>query len=768
MKFKHCFLTILCSILTFSAFCQHRSDSIHIAHYELNLFIDPFSHDLSGNAVLQIVPKISNLEHFNLDLEALTVDSIRYGSEALSYTRQGITLSIDAPQYNLGDTLGVSIAYHGIPAGNSWGGFNFINGFYFNLGVSMYSTPHPYGRCWYPCIDEFTDKSTYNFNIETYSYHTAVCGGDLLGCSDKENGNKIWHWQLDQPIPSYLTSVATAPYQLYTDTFHGMEADIPITIYATSSYINNVAGSFAHLKDITHNYESKFGPLRFNRIGYVLVAFNGGAMEHATNITYPQTSVDGTSADESLYAHELSHSWFGNLVTCERAEEMWINEGFASYCEALTDEYLYSKGQYTSKINSLHANVLQNIQIRDGGFFALNNVPQSKTYGMHSYDKGSIVIHTLRNYLGDSLFFDGIRAYLNQYAFSTINSEELFTFLSNHTQTDLSGFYEGWINQPGFPHFSIDSIIPESNGQYAVYVRQRLYHANNFINDNKVSLTFFSNENERFDFQDFVFSGEYGIAHVSIPFMPKFGIVDYNNDICDAVIDYNKIIKWSSSNNFANANVNFIVSELQDSSNVRIEYNFVNPDPIKNKMGQPYRLNKRYWRIEYTDSEHIVGRLKFNYNASNSNQSEYELLQGHSIDELTLLYRRGCDDDWHIIPFTRSGQLSGTVTTDSLRAGEYVLAVPGQDVGVNEQGKGIDNAKIFLRPNPSHDFVSIAGGDFIQKLEIYDVNGRKIQELNNINSTERISVQQFNAGTYLFKVYCKDSHIKDLIFIKND
>lgn len=767
MKLKNWLLTLVCFLLMFSAFCQHRSDSIHVAHYELNLFIDPFSHELSGNAVLQIVPKTSDLETFNLDLEALTVDSIRYGNTSLTHTHQGTALRIDAPQYILGDTLCICIAYHGIPAGNSWGGFTFNNGFYFNLGVNMYNTPHSYGRCWYPCIDEFTDKSTYNFNIETYPYHTAVCGGDLLGCSDKENGNKIWHWQLDQPISSYLTSVATAPYQLYTDTFHGMEADIPITIYATSSYINNVAGSFAHLKDITHNYESKFGPLRFNRIGYVLVAFNQGAMEHATNITYPQASVDGTSANESLYAHELSHSWFGNLVTCETAEEMWLNEGFASYCEALTDEYLYSEGEYTTKINSLHADVLQNLQNRDGGFFALNNVPQNKTYGMHSYDKGSIVIHTLRNYLGDSLFFDGIRAYLNQYAFSNINSEELFAFLSSHTHTDLSGFYEGWINQPGFPHFSIDSIVPESDGQYAVYVRQRLYHANNFVNDNKVGLTFFSDGGERYDHSGFIFSGEHGIAHVNIPFMPQFGVVDYNNDICDAIIDHNKTIKWSGSNNFANANVNFIVSDIQDSAHLRIEYNFVNPDPVKNTVAQ-YRLNKRYWRIEYTNSDHINGHLRFNYNATNSNQSEYELLQGHAVDELTLLYRRGCDDDWHTIPFTRTGQLNGTITTDSLRAGEYVLAVPGQDVGINEHENIGDEAKIFLRPNPAHDFISIVGIDFIPKLEIYDVNGRKIQEFKNVNSGKRISVRQFNSGTYILKVYGKDSIIKDLIFIKND
>lgn len=768
MGLKSCFLTIICCLAITIAFGQHRSDSIHVAHYELNLFIDPFGSTLDGTANLQLVPKISNLSHFDLDLKNLTVDSIHINGQSATFTHHGERLSIDACEYAPGDTLLVAVDYHGTPFGNASGGLNFSNGSYYNLGVNMNEQPHCFGRAWFPCIDEFTDKSSYNFNIETYPYHTAVCGGELLGCDATEDGFKVWHWQLDQPIPTYLASIATGPYLLYADTFHGMEADIPITIYATSSYISNIPGSFGNLKEIAANYERLFGPLRFNRIGYVLVNNTGFAMEHATNITYPQLCVNGTISYQSLYAHEFSHSWFGNLVTCENAENMWINEGFASYSEALTDEGLYSKQQYTSTINQQHAYVLHNLFNDDHGYYALNNVPQTVTYGTHSYDKGAIVIHTLRHYLGDSLFFKGLKSYLNQYAFQNINSEELFDFFSQSTGVDLNEFYEGWINQAGFPHFSIDSIVTEGGNQYAIYVRQRLFHAPNFINDNKVNLTFFSNDNQRFDITHFNFSGEYGIAHIELPFAPAFGVVDYSNEICDAIIDYNKTIKTTGNSNFTEAKVNCYVSAVQDSSIMRIEYNFVNPDPQKSVLGQQYHLHNRYWRIEYTNTDDIAGCFRFNYNASNSTQSEYELLQGHSVNDLVLLYRRDCADDWQAISFTRSGQLSGTISTDSLRAGEYVLAVPDEDVGIQHHKSNTDRAEAAIRPNPSHDFVTIDNAEKINKIEIFDINGKKIQELAGLSSAERINIQHLIQGTYIFKVYQQNSPVQNLIFIKND
>lgn len=753
--------SIFLCLIAMMGFGQYRSDSVHVAHYDIALYIDPYAHTISGTTTLQVVPKMSNLSHINLDLRNMTIDSLLVNQQLSNYTYVGDLLSIPAGSYTLGDTLEIAVSYNGEPYGNSWGGFTFSNNYTFNIGVSMYEQPHCFGRVWYPCIDEFTDKSTYNFHIATYPYHNAVCGGLYQGESDGEYGTKVWHWQLDQPIPTYLASVATGPYLLYTDTFHGMQADIPITIYSPSTYLGNVPATFIHLHEIAANFEHYYGPLRFPRIGYVLVNFTSGAMEHATNIALPQVAVNGTTAYESTIAHELSHSWFGNLITCERAEEMWINEGFASYSEAITDEGVYSKQKYTETINKQHFDVLKNLYSRDHGYYALNNVPQTYTYGMHSYDKGSIVVHTLRHYMGDSLFFGGIQAMLNQYAFQNMNSVQVFDFLSNYSGMNLTGFYEGWINQPGFLHFSIDSIVAEGGNQYAVHLRQRLFHAEHYADDNRVNLTFFSADGQRFDYHHAQFSGANGIVHVNIPFTPLFGVADYSNEICDAIIDYNYCFTFSGTRNFSDANVTATITTMQDSSLMRVEYNLVHAAPFKVQPDPSYRLNNRYWRIEYTGSQ-VQGNLKFNYNGNN-NQPEHELLQGHTPDELALFYRRDCADDWHSIPFTRSGQMSGTITTESLMPGEYTFGVPGSDVGIQSK----DNEGILIYPNPAENQINIQSSRDIDSMVIYDLSGREVMRQSMNGKTQNVNIQALSAGTYLVQIFNKGKLLKSDKLIKN-
>jgi aminopeptidase N len=756
-------LFVFFSLCVLMVFGQYRSDSLHVAHYDIALNIDPYGQTISGTTTLQIVPKMGNLSSFNLDLRNMTIDSIMMNQTLSSYTYVGDLLSIPANTYNLGDTIEIAVSYHGTPYGNSWGGFTFINNYTFNIGVSMYEQPHCFGRVWFPCIDEFTDKATYSCHIGTYPYHTAVCGGQYLGESAGEYGTKIWHWQLDQPIPTYLASVATGAYQLYTDTFHGMEADIPITIYSPSSYINNVPASFVHLHEIAANYEHFYGPLRFPRIGYVLVNFTSGAMEHATNIALPQVAIDGTTGYESTIAHELSHSWFGNLITCEKAEEMWINEGFASYSEALTDEGVYSKEKYKQTINNQHFDVLKNLYARDQGYYALNNIPQNHTYGMHAYDKGSIVVHTLRHYMGDSLFFGGIQAMLNQYAFQNMNSVQVFDFLSDYSGINMNGFYEGWINQPGFLHFSIDSIVAEGGNQYAIHLRQRLLHADHYADDNRINLTFFSADGQRYDYHHAQFSGATGIIHINIPFTPLFGVADYDNEICDAIIDYNHCFTYSSGKSFTNANVTANITALQDSILMRVEYNLVHADPFKVQPDPSYRLNNRYWRIEYTHNDQAQGTLKFNYNGSNSSQPDYELLQGHTPDELALFYRRNCADDWHSIPFSRSGQMSGTITTESLLPGEYTLGVPGSDVGIKDRN---DNG-ILIYPNPADSRLYITSERPIDSIVIYDINGREVMRQTCNDNMSSINIQSLSAGSYIINLLHHNQLLKSDKFIKH-
>jgi len=327
--------------------------------------------------------------------------------------------------------------------------------------------------------------------------------------------------------------------------------------------------------------------------------------------------------------------------------------------------------------------VLRNAHKDDGNYLALNNIPQDVTYGTTAYDKGGIIAHTLRHYMGDTLFFAGLKALFNEYAFKNINSVQFFDFLSQTTGMDLTDFFEAFVNQPGFLHYSIDSVrfFPTPNHS-KVYIRQKLHQATQFCNSNRLELTFFGN-NSALHTQHVTFSGEYGVVEVSIPFEPVFGVVDFYEKIADAIIDYNLKISTTGSKNCTYANVVVNVSEVSNETFVRIEHNLVAPDPLKNDNPNIYRIsNNHYWRIEYLPQGNFNGAFLFAYLANNANDLDYSLLQGYTANDLLLLYRRDASEDWRMIPFQNIGNY---LRTSQFLPGEYTLAVGRYEVAISKR-----------------------------------------------------------------------------------
>ncbi|MBK6965283.1 MAG: hypothetical protein IPH20_15465 [Bacteroidales bacterium] len=237
--------------------------------------------------------------------------------------------------------------------------------------------------------------------------NTAVCGGLLQSVSPMSDNTKIFHWKSDRTLPTYLASVAAGPYALVTDTVNAEQGEIPVTYYVRPSDTTRARGSFVNLPAVTGIFEESFGPYPFQRIG--ITGTSLGAMEHAENIFYPNSSINGTLSDEWLYAHELSHMWFGNKVTCASDADMWLNEGWARWCETLYRENLYGIESARENMRPLLREVLQFIHTKEGGYRPLSPMPSEYTYGDNVYDKGGVTTHALRGYLGDSLFFGGVK-----------------------------------------------------------------------------------------------------------------------------------------------------------------------------------------------------------------------------------------------------------------------------------------------------------------------------------------------------------------------
>ncbi|MBL4668286.1 MAG: M1 family metallopeptidase, partial [Flavobacteriales bacterium] len=354
---------------------NNRSDTINILNYQINLDITNFlGKIIKGNCVITFTPKINGISFINLDLQGLNVDSITSNGSVLTFIHNDTLLNITLPNsLNVSDTSNLTVYYSGTPQTDpsGWGGFYFQSGYAFNLGVGFQDNPHVYGRIWFPCFDNFVEKSTYEFNIITSNGKKAHCNGKLISEINIGGDTITRKWVLNEEIPTYLACVAIANYTTVHQIFNGINGTIPVELVAVSSDTTNMKNSFINLNNALDAYETSYGPYLWNKIGFSVVPFSGGAMEHATNIAYPKNSVNGNLGSETLMAHEFSHHWWGDLVTCETPEDMWINEGIAVYSEHLFLEKIYGYETALAEIKRNHKYVIQKIHLNEGGFRAI-------------------------------------------------------------------------------------------------------------------------------------------------------------------------------------------------------------------------------------------------------------------------------------------------------------------------------------------------------------------------------------------------------------
>lgn len=770
--------SIFLSVMALASFAQSKSvgsDSITVEKYIINIDTISISNkSMYAHTDIFFTPKKENLYFIPIDLLKLNVDSIFLNSTKItSWTYNDTLLNIKSPTpLSMAGTSHLKIFYHGHPQTDpsGMGGFYFQSPFAYSIGVGIDANPHTFGRCWFPCLDNFTDKAFYEFKVLTDTTQMAVCNGTLIDSSlNTELNKKFWHWKLNAKIPTYLASVAVAPYVCYTDTFNGIKNDIPINIYTTANLYPKISGTFEDLKKMLNSYEDKFGPYEWERVGFVGVPFIYGAMEHATNIAFPNIAINGNKTFESVVYHELSHSWFGNLVTCATAEEMWINEGWASFCEFITSETLHGKTAMEDNVKNTLVNVLQKAHLEDGGFYPVGNVPHNITYGTTVYKKGALVVHTLRNYMGDTIFFPAVKGYLDSLKFKNASNSQLQSVLSHYSGIDLSSFFNDWVLTEGFPHFDVDSMksIPNgSNFTTTVYLRQRLYGRTSFSNNNRVELTFLDEHGNSCNRTAF-FSGEFDTNTFDLPFNPTVIFVDKDEKTADAIISYNKIIKTSSSNVFSNASTEMVVSSISDSMILRVEMHKVAPDPVKSNPNI-YRISKsRYWRISGIIPENSQYELKFNYNKTSPFLDADLILTNTSHDSLILLYRKSPAYDWEITPFTKTGNYAmGKLASTNGKTGEYALGI-----GEPNQSKAENFIKSALKiyPNPATDNIYIDNIDAeCSIINITDINGKLVlsKKINPRENSTHFNTEKLNAGIFiLHEIDSKGNSISQSKFV---
>ncbi len=753
IAFIYLVLIMLISIGNTQANISDRDigDTIDAVHYDIHLeYIDIGQQTIQGYTTVELTTKIDNLEFVFLQLMDLSVDSVKvegaFINDFIHYDPL-LEIQLNSP-ISTGDTIDVVVYYNGHPYHDGWGGFNFSGDYVYNLGVSIDNIPHNMGKSWFPCVDNFTDRATYDCHITVGEGMTAVCGGMLQGKTQNDY-SQTYHWSLPQEIPSYLASVATGNYVLWEDTYHGIVEDIPVNIYVRPQDLDKVDGSFVHLNEITNIYETHFGPYRWDRIGYVGTAV-GGAMEHATNIAYSNSSINGNLSDESLMAHELFHMWFGDLVTCCSAEEMWINEGWATFCQVFYLEDLYSYEDFKTAMSEMNATVLQYCHTTgnggDGAYFPLNEIPQIVTYGMTAYDRGATVVQSLRAYLGDDLFFDAITAFLNEYAFTSICSEEMENFLTDFTEFDMNGFFENWVYHAGTPGYIIDSfsVEPSGNGYSAQIYPGQKRKGNDYIGNANIIEVTFMDSNWEMSTDTLMFDGKQGHSVKQLESEPILVMIDLEEKMCDATTDSYYVFNVPEEYNFPNTFFGLDVTTLSDSAFVRVTHHWLPPDTLEVPIPGLTLSDYRYWKIEGIIPEEFTAEGRFFY--SKPNMLDNTLITS-SEDSIIILYRPSAASAWEGIDFTKEGiYMVGNLYVQDLQMGEYTLAVwDTQLVGTDERisNHKVNDLKVF--PNPAQRIVNI-GYDFTNdsRLEMFNSSGQLVDSINLTSGLKSIQWDTHN------------------------
>lgn len=421
--------------------------------YSVFLDIRPAEQKIRGRVEITLARLGPAQNALSLDFLSLEVDSVLVEETPAPFSRSTAHLRIEIPAA-LGekDTLRVHIAYHGSPGNDGFGGFFFTPRAIYTVGEGIYTYPPSMTRTWLPCLDHPSDKALFEIQIRVPATLRAASNGLLVGVTDGDTAT--YHWKSRYPMSTYLFAIAVSDYDtLRQDVALAPGDTVPVINFVYPDRKDMAREDYRHIPDAIRIFSRLFGRYPFEKYGTALAPCRG-AMEHQTLTTISDALVDGNRRYELLFVHELAHQWWGDLVTLKDWPDLWLNEGFASYGEALFAEQFYGRDVRREVLQSFKRRYLAE-EARLGAFPVYAPPPQYM-WGATVYHKGAWVLHMLRFVLGDTVFFSSLRAYRERYAFGNASTRDFQAVVEEVSGRELQWFFDQWLYQAGHPVVSVD------------------------------------------------------------------------------------------------------------------------------------------------------------------------------------------------------------------------------------------------------------------------------------------------------------------------
>ena len=424
--------------------------NINITYTRIDVNIDPAVKYISGS-IATYFESLEALSQITLEKEAsLIVDSIFYHGQKISYSDSSTyLLNIYFPSAIAKNSIdSVEIFYQGIPSASGFG--SFIQDQH-NGKPIIWTLSEPYGaKEWWPSKNDLSDKIDSLEVIVTCPKGNRAASNGLLVSEVHNPSSSIYHWKHRHPIATYLVAIAVTNYAYYSDYVPLANDTVEVLNYVypedSASAINQTPRVIQSMQ-LFSNLFIKY-PFADEKYGHAQFGWGGG-MEHQT-----MSFMGGFS--HSLIAHELAHQWFGNMVTCGSWQDIWLNEGFATYLTGLTYEAVSPAYPYWE--NWKRQGINQVTSDPGGSVFCDDTTSVSRIFDSRlSYSKGAYVLHMLRWVVGDSAFFGGVNNYLldPNIEFSYARTDDLKQHIEIASGMNLDEFFDDWYYGEGYPFYDM-------------------------------------------------------------------------------------------------------------------------------------------------------------------------------------------------------------------------------------------------------------------------------------------------------------------------
>lgn len=439
-----------------------------ITYQKLEFTVDPKNYFISG-IVTNTFTSLSALTTVTFDLtNQLTVSSVTENGISVPFLQNNDNeLVINLPNVlNSGASTSLEIQYSGVPAT----GENAFNVTTHNNSPILYTLSEPYGaRDWWPCKQDLNDKAdAIDIYITAPLQYTSVSNGIETEAPIINGANKTTHFHHSYPIPAYLVAIAVTNYSIYNQTGGTAPNQYPIINYIYPETLASVKTQLNQTPLILDLFENLFEIYPFHTEKYGHAQFEwGGGMEHTT-VSFMN------NFSRSLIAHEMAHQWFGNKITCGAWNDIWLNEGFATYAESLVIENFDGQAAFIFEKNAMINNITSKtngaVYVTDAELSDVNRIFSSRL----TYNKGAMVLNMLRFQLGDALFFKAIKNYLKDLnlAYKYAKTVDLQTHLEAVYGSSLAEFFNDWVYNQGYPTYTITAQNLE-NGKAKFTINQK-------------------------------------------------------------------------------------------------------------------------------------------------------------------------------------------------------------------------------------------------------------------------------------------------------